>query len=97
MTLKESEASPSPNQQVNIEMLDVAVAAAHSFPQMALLCDKCMINYRQLAFLFCPFPNWQNFEFLALRPNAGPTQTHAGYRCTPYDFLVHVDHVSFED
>ena len=39
----------------------------------------------------------QILNFLALRPNAGPTQTHAGYRCTPYDFLVHVDHVFFED
>ena len=39
----------------------------------------------------------QILNFLALRPNAGPTQTHVGYRCTPYDFLVHVDHVFFED
>ena len=36
-------------------------------------------------------------NFLALRPNAGPTQTHVGYRSTPYDFPVHVDHVFFED
>ena len=39
----------------------------------------------------------QILNFLALRPNAGPTQTHVGYRCTPYDFLVHVEHVFFED
>ena len=39
----------------------------------------------------------QILNFLALRPNVGPTQTHAGYRCTPYDFLVHVDDVFFED
>ena len=38
-----------------------------------------------------------NFEFLALTPNAGPTQTHAGCCWTPYDFLAHVDHVFFED
>ena len=36
-------------------------------------------------------------NFLALRPYAGPTQTHAGYLCTPYDFQVHVDNVFFED
>ena len=39
----------------------------------------------------------QILNFLALRPNAGPTQTHVGYRCIPYDFPVHVDHVFFED
>ena len=39
----------------------------------------------------------QILNILALRPNAGPTQTHAGYRCTPHDFLVHVDHVFFDD
>ena len=39
----------------------------------------------------------QILNFLALRPNAGPTQTHAGCGLTPYDFLAHVDHVLFED
>ena len=39
----------------------------------------------------------QILNFLALRHNAGPTQAHAGYRCTPYDFLVRVEHVFFED
>ena len=39
----------------------------------------------------------QILNFLALRPNASPTQTHIGYHYTPYDFLVHVDHVFFED
>ena len=37
-----------------------------------------------------------NFEFLAQTPNAGPTQTHAGCRWTPFDLLVHVDHVFLE-
>ena len=39
----------------------------------------------------------QILNFLALRPNAGPTQTHAGCGLTPYDFLAHADHVLFED
>ena len=42
-------------------------------------------------------PRDQILNFLALTPNAGPTQTHAGCGLTPYDFLAHVDHVLFED
>ena len=38
-----------------------------------------------------------NFEFLGLTPNAGPAQTYAGCRWTPYDFIVHVDHVFLKD
>ena len=36
------------------------------------------------------------FHFWALTPNAGPTQTHAGCCWTPFDLLVHVDHVFLE-
>ena len=32
-----------------------------------------------------------------ITPNAGPTQTHAGCRWTPYDFLDHVDYVFLKD
>ena len=39
----------------------------------------------------------QIFHFWALTPNAGPTQTHAGCRWTPYDFLDHADHVFLKD
>ena len=53
-----------------------------------------MLPYFEQIFLV---PWDQILNFLALRPNAGPTQTHSGNRCTPYDFLVHVDHVFFED
>ena len=43
------------------------------------------------------FRPWdQILNFLALTPNAGPTQTHAGCRWTPFDLLVHVDHVFLE-
>ena len=39
----------------------------------------------------------QIFNFWALTPNAGPTQTHAGCRWTPYGFLDHVEYVFLKD
>ena len=38
----------------------------------------------------------QNLNYLALTPNAGPTQTHAWCHWTPFDLLDHVDHVFLE-
>ena len=39
----------------------------------------------------------QILNILALIPNAGPTQTHAGCRWTPYGFLDHVEYVFLKD
>ena len=36
-------------------------------------------------------------NILALTLNAGLTQTRAGCRWTPFDFLVHVEHVFLKD